>query len=254
MAVAEIHLNANDALGKMTSVSVILPEGLKGPFPVYYLLHGLSDDHTVWLRRTSIERYFDQTPIIVVMPNCDRSFYNDSPTVPEYAYETYLTKYLVDLVDSTFQTIAAPEGRAIGGLSMGGYGALKTALKHPEIYSAAVAHSGVHGIAQMSLEPHLNSNEEYALHFGVAPIGGDDDVFALLEKTTAESAPKIWIDCGSEDFLIEHNRKLRDILAKKGIDHEYSERPGAHTWDFWDDSLKLVLPWLKTQLNVNANV
>jgi len=142
MAVCELHLNQTNCLQKMVSLTAIIPEGFDGPFPVYYLLHGLSDDHTAWVRRTSIERYVQNVPMIVIMPNGDRSFYCDAFDRGFNKYESFIVRDLVDFVDTTFRTIPSRKGRAIGGLSMGGYGALKLALKYPDVYCAAVSHSG----------------------------------------------------------------------------------------------------------------
>ena len=121
MAVCEIHFNAQPALAKMTSAMVILPEKAgPGPFPVFYLLHGLSDNHTAWTRRTSIERYVEGLPLIVVMPDGGRGWYSDSVAEPAGAFETLIVRDLVGFVAWTFRTVAAREGRVIGGLSMGG--------------------------------------------------------------------------------------------------------------------------------------
>ena len=117
-------------------MTVILPDGAdaEGPYPVLYLLHGLSDDHSIWARRTSIDRYVRDLPMIVAMPDGGRSFYCDAVTGP--AYETHLMQDVVGFVDRCFNTIAAREGRVIGGLSVGGYGALKLGTKFPEIFAS----------------------------------------------------------------------------------------------------------------------
>ncbi len=107
MAVCEIHLNAQPALLKMTSITVILPDNAgPGPFPVLYLLHGLSDNHTAWTRRTSIERYVAGLPLIVVMPDGGRGWYTNSVTEPAGAYETFIVRDLVGFIDRTFRTRA----------------------------------------------------------------------------------------------------------------------------------------------------
>ncbi len=235
MAVCEIHLRKSDALQKMTSAMIILPEGKSGPFPVFYLLHGLSDDHTAWVRRTSIERYVEALPLIVVMPNGERSFYTDSKSNPTAAYETYLVSDLISFVDNTFQTLSNREGRVIGGLSMGGYGALKIALKHPDLFCAAVSHSGAAGFASRSFS---NGDDEWAREwvpvFGEHPQGGPEDVFALAKKVDRTMLPALRIDCGVDDFLIEDNRRFHQHLEDLGIPHEYEEFPGEHNWAYWD--------------------
>src|SRR5579859_3914593 len=121
------------SLNKATAADVLLPEcDSSGPFAVMYLLHGLSDDHTIWQRRTSIERYVADLPLIVVMPDGGRGFYTDAQEGA--AYETAIVRDLVDYIDRMFPTMADRSGRCVGGLSMGGYGAIKLALKYPDLF------------------------------------------------------------------------------------------------------------------------
>src|SRR5215470_15991071 len=134
MAFLDFHF-FSETLGLTCSAHVILPQattlqiGMTGgkkrnKYPTLYLLHGLSDDHTIWTRRTSIERYAANLPLMVVMPDGERGFYTDAKEGPK------------------FQTEAERAGRCIGGLSMGGYGAVKLALKHPDMFVSANSHSG----------------------------------------------------------------------------------------------------------------
>ena len=140
MAFCELKYHSK-ALGKALAADLILPQNdAPGPFAVFYLLHGLSDDHTIWQRRTSIERYVAEYPLIVVMPDSGRGFYCDAQEGD--AWETAIIRDLVGYVDKLFQTRTGREGRCIGGLSMGGYGALKLALKFPDMFCSAVSHSG----------------------------------------------------------------------------------------------------------------
>lgn len=237
MAVCEIHLSQGNALQKMTSITVILPEGKTGPFPVFYLLHGLSDDHTAWQRWTSIERYVRDLPLIVVMPNGERGWYTDAVSNPRAAFETLIVRDLIGFVDQTFQTIPTREGRVIAGLSMGGYGAMKLALKHPDMFRAAVSHSGAVEIASHAFDAASEQDRERIAVFGPNPTGGEEDVFALAGRLTPETQPALRIDCGVDDFLIEHNRRFHAHLDKLGVPHEYAEHPGAHDWRYWDSHI-----------------
>ncbi|MHC4251409.1 MAG: alpha/beta hydrolase [Planctomycetota bacterium] len=240
MAVCEIHFGNANALGKMISATVILPEGKGGPFPVLYLLHGLSDDHTTWVRRTSIERYVEGIPLIVVMPNGERSFYTDSRSNPKAAFETMIVRDLVGFVDETLNTVPERSGRATCGLSMGGYGALKLALKHPDTFCAASSHSGALMFASRPLDARGKDEEwlkEFVPVFGEDPSGGPEDVLALAEKAARNehaTLPALRIDCGTEDFLIADNRDAHARLEELGVPHEYHEFPGAHEWGYWD--------------------
>jgi putative tributyrin esterase len=221
------------ALQKATAADVILPEGdVKGPFATFYLLHGLSDDHTIWQRRTSIERYVQGLPLIVVMPDGGRGFYCDAKE--GMAWETAIVRDLVSYVDKMFHTKANRAGRCIGGLSMGGYGAVKLALKYPELFSSAVSHSGALCFAHRPLTQENAWSREWIRVVGEDPVGGPDDNFALAEKLTPEQRPAVRIDCGTADFLLEDNRACHAHLEKIGYPHEYAEFPGALDWSYWD--------------------
>ncbi len=218
MAVCEIHFKVSAALGKMTSANVIFPEGRSGPFPVFYLLHGLSDDHSAWVRRTSIERYVDGLPIIVVMPNGDRGFYVDARSRPSSAYDTYITRDLTGFIDATFRTIIGRRGRVIAGLSMGGYGALAIALRHPDMFCAAASHSGALAFcsrpvarATGTLDPF---GEEFKPIVGRNPKNGPNDLFKMSRSVSPALLPALRIDCGKKDFLIEDNRAFHRHLRK----------------------------------------
>jgi len=127
-------------LGKQVSTYVVLPDEGPGPFPVLYLLHGLSDDHTIWLRRSRIEWYVRNLPLIVVMPDGYRGFYTNNDAGPAYA--TYMAEELPEKIETWFPASRVREGRCISGLSMGGYGAFRLALGYPDKYVSATSHSG----------------------------------------------------------------------------------------------------------------
>jgi S-formylglutathione hydrolase FrmB len=237
MAFAEIHFRGG-AIHKDATMYAILPEQAEqaGPYPVFYLLHGLSDDHTIWHRRTRIEWYVRDLPVIVVMPDGGRAFYCDAVDGP--AYERHLIEDVIGWVDRFLPTIAERRGRVIGGLSMGGYGAMKLALKHPEMFCSVVAHSGCHAIVRRLIEHHmLPDHEELTPEllriYGPSP-SLDEDPFALAERIDRSRLPAIRFNCGTEDFLLDHNREFHAHLERLGIPHEYEESPGEHTWDYWD--------------------
>jgi len=250
MAVCELHLSSNNVLGKMISVNVILPDSGNGPYPVLYLLHGLSDDHTAWVRRTSIERYVENLGLMVVMPCTDRGWYTDAVSVPNAAYETAITQDIIGFVDRSFRTKTDRGGRAVAGLSMGGYGALKLGLKHPDKFCAAVSHSGAPAAACGELTGDNPWVAERRLIFGEKPGGGDNDVFALAEKADPATRPALRFDCGLSDGLIEQNRALDKHLTKLGIPHEYEEHPGDHNWAFWDLHIQDTLQFIKKPLGL----
>ena len=246
----------SEALGLSTSVTVILPQntktqiGMAGSakkqkYPVLYLLHGLSDDNTIWLRRTSIERYVADMGIAVVMPNAGRSFYTDMYN--GYKYWTYITEELPEIVSDFFPISTKREDTFVAGLSMGGFGALKIALNLPEKYAAAASLSGVSGISEHFATALPEFQKELFNVFGEPQgiKGSINDIYFQADKVSKGSVkPKLYQCCGTEDFLYEDNTNFRDFIKDKGFDYTYEEGPGQHEWGFWDNYIQKVLKWL----------
>ena len=233
------------AIKKQSSMLVLIPPG-PGPFPVLYLLHGLSDDHTIWMRRTNLERYVQGRDLIVVMPDGHRSFYVNDPRPGGLAYEDHITQDVVGFCDRVFPTIPRREARAVAGLSMGGYGAIMLALKNPGLFGTAVSHSGAlgfsHGNAANSgpdVKPLAESlGNRYDCH----------RLASLLKRSRSHALPALRFDCGVDDFLLDHNRLFHSHLVKIGVPHEYVEHPGAHSWDYWDAHIQETLPFVMRHL------
>jgi S-formylglutathione hydrolase FrmB len=228
-------------IGLSSRMMAIVPESGKGPFPVFYLLHGLSDDCTAWTRRTSLERYVSGgggVPMIVVMPETGRGWYTNAAGPGGLAWEDHILKEVVGFVDRLFPTIARREGRVVGGLSMGGYGAVKLALKYPDVFCAATSHSGV--VLTPLHKPEERPKElqalmpEFEAHFGRDWRGGENDPVALAKKCPLHLRPALRLDCGTDDFLLSQNREFHEYLQSIRYPHEYEEFPGGHTWSYWD--------------------
>src|SRR5262249_34973721 len=211
MACATLNFHS-PALLKACAMTVIVPEGSVGtpPFPVCYLLHCLSDDHTTWARHTSIERHVAGLPLIVVMPDGGRGFYCDAVVGP--AYERHLLEDVIGFVDRTFNTIPERQGRVIGGLSMGGYGAVKLALKFPQLFCSAVAHSAAFDVRRRIERPEIA--EEMRRIFGPSPGGGPDDPYALAATIDRRLLPALRIDCGLEARLLAATRAFHRHLEQ----------------------------------------
>jgi S-formylglutathione hydrolase FrmB len=269
MALANIHF-PGASIGLATAMNVILPNQQHGagPFPVFYLLHGLSDDETIWSRHTSIERYAANLPLIIVMPTTARGWYTNSKADPKRAYEDHIIKDIIPFIDRTFHTINDRKGRVIGGLSMGGYGAIKLALKYPQLFCSAVSHSGAVAPFQYFQEdPRRNADfiQEFVGIFGEDAAGGDNDPLALAEKCHKKLRPALRIDCGQGDSLIGQNRALHRQLDKLRYPHEYQELPadpayqdrgplspwtGGHDWNYWDLAVQHALVFHCKQIKI----
>ena len=250
MALCEMHF-WSPSLERQTAAMMIVPEGRPGPWPMLYLLHGLSDDHTAWTRRTSLERYVEGTGLMVVMPDGGRGFYTDAEELPRSRYESLITQDLIGFVDATFHTRAAREGRVIAGLSMGGYGAFKIALHRPDLFCAAASHSGAvqWGHQPVGKDPN-DWRREFRPILGPAPQGGLNDIYALAESADRATLPALRLDCGTDDFLIDDNRALHAHLDTLGILHEYAEHPGGHDWAYWDQHIQETLAFFAPVLGI----
>ncbi|MBP1961527.1 alpha/beta hydrolase [Paenibacillus aceris] len=252
MAFMDCHFYS-DSLGVSASMYVILPQAAQNQigmssasygkkYPTLYLLHGLSDDHTIWMRRTSIERYAAKLGIAVVMPAVNRSFYTDMAAGPKY-WE-FISEELPALARSFFPLAEERELNYVAGLSMGGYGAMKLALTHPDRFAAAASLSGAVDISHRA----LNFPDDFKLIYGdVTKIqGSGNDLFYLAEQLTLSKGPKpsLYQCCGTEDFLYEDNIRFRNHCRELGLGLTYEEEPGEHEWGYWDNKIQNVLNWL----------
>ena len=237
MAFATIHYFSS-SLRKASSFNIVFPEEPKAPRPwaAFYLLHGLSDDNTIWERRTSVERYVAGWPMVVVMPDGGRGFYTNA--LDGDAYEDDLLKDVMGLVERTFPVKAERSARAVGGLSMGGYGAIKLGLKHPERFASIHSHSGALGFLRGDLKKSKEHYPEFDRVFGKSPSGGPEDPFAILGRIDHGRIPAMRIDCGTEDFLLDQNRAFHAHLESLHVPHEYQEFPGTHEWGYWDQHIQ----------------
>jgi putative tributyrin esterase len=218
-------------------------------YPVFYLLHGLSGHYSDWLTRTNVADYAAQYRMIVVMPEGNDSWYVDGAAGLNDKYESYILKELMPDVDKRYRTIQAGYGRAIAGLSMGGYGAIKYGLKYPSVFAFAGSISGAFGVTRYTEKEMGGASwDPFLKIFG--PVGGEtrkaNDVFEITKALTAgriASLPYFYFDCGTEDAAqhFNANRELSGMFLEKKIPHEYRELPGNHSWQYWDQQVKEVL-------------
>lgn len=237
------------AMNKTYKAAVVLPNSYakgKAVYPVLYLLHGAYGHFSDWLSSTpnknTVKNLADQYNIIIVMPEGETfSFYLNSPVNKSSQFETYITEEVIQKIDKTYRTVNDKKGRVIAGLSMGGHGALYLSAKHPELFCAAGSMSGAVDMGTMlGREP---NDQVIKL---MQPVFGDQSskpdlylqnaVLGMVEKMKSNKLPLI-IDCGVDDFLIESNRELHRRLVYNKVPHDYTERPGGHTWEYWENAL-----------------
>ena len=245
----------SEALEMGTSITAVLPQetpsinpaaGPPADYPTLFLLHGLSDDHTMWLRRTSIERYVAPLGLAVVMPQAHRSYYTDE--AHGNRYWTFLSEELPSIARRFFRLSCVREDTFVAGLSMGGYGAIKWALRQPDRFAAAASLSGALALAQR-LEGNGAVGWDKPLWdkiFDSQPIvGTPDDVFWLLDKAPSfPHLPELYVSCGSEDALYGESLRFESAARERDIPLTVDFGPGAHTWDYWDGKIQDVLKWL----------
>ena len=265
-------------LGLSSSMGVILPEADQGigvdetvwdgvePLPVLYLLHGMSDNHTIWMRRTSLDRYAAGKKMAIVMPEAGRSYYANQKY--GLAYQQFIGEELPEICRRFFKISAEREKNFIAGLSMGGYGALKIALNYPERYGYAASMSGALDLkllndfrkyGQLQDEHAMNALKEadyedyrramdFKICFGSPEAfeGSENDLFAVIDRLVSSGAqlPKLHLSIGTEDYLYETNTSFRQKLDAYNIPYVYTECPGKHEWSMWDRRIQDVLDWL----------
>lgn len=232
----------SSALGKCTAFRAVIPNSPSEDIPTMYLLHGLSDDNSCWSRYSRIELYAEARGMAVIMPEGDRSFYEDMAY--GQAFYTHITKEVLQLSRKMFKLSSKREKTFICGLSMGGYGAFKLAMRNPDIFAGACSMSGVMDIARIVEEKLWDGDMK--LIFGddrfTSVRGSDADLFALAEKMKdCPNAPKLLQFCGTDDFLYKDNIRFKDHAKSLGLDHTWEEHPGNHNWDFWDLHVRTAL-------------
>lgn len=214
-------------------------------FKTIYLLHGMLDDHSSWMRWSMMEEQAEKYRFALVMPSGQNGFYINA--VHGLAYYDFINEELPLWAELNFPLLEGRENRFIAGLSMGGYGAMRHGLANPGRYAAVGAFSGALDIIGLSdilkTIPDMRNIIDYdSLFGGIENIKGtDNDLYALADKCRKENRelPKIYITCGTEDAIcIAMDREFKDALTDKGYDVTYFEMPGVHEWKVWNESIR----------------
>ena len=256
MALLQVNF-FSDALKRTVPMQVILPAdkiGPKGPVPVpengyktLYLLHGLFGNYTDWVCNTRIQQWAEAQDLVVVMPSGDNSFYVDWK-MPNSNYGKFIGEELVAVTRKMFPLSKRREDTFIGGLSMGGFGAVRNGLAYGETFGCIAALSAAVHIFEMPLDTPGRTliGEDWVLgDLKTASTTNNNPRVALAQlKEKGIPAPKVYMACGLQDRLLYANQTLRDHFLAEGVDVTYEETDGNHDWVFWDTQIRKVLEWL----------
>lgn len=225
------------AMDTTVEVVVISPEQSwnNHSCPTVYLLHGYGGYATVWLeKKTNLPEIADEKGVFIVCPDGKNSWYFDSEISQKSQFETFVANELVQFIDSNYNTLPQKEKRAVTGLSMGGHGAMFLAMRHTDVFGAAGTMSG--GVdfrpfsekweIKKSLGDYENNSEKWDANVAINQI-----------ERIKNGDLALTIDCGKDDFFMEVNQKFHEKLNAAGIDHDFTIRPGKHTWSFWINSI-----------------
>lgn len=251
------------SMKKTLKTAISFPSGYENEqsrYPVVYLLHGGSGAFSDWHQKVTengiVNQMADQHKVLIVTPGVGpASYYYDSPLLDTVRYETYMIQELIPFIDKNYRTLAQKESRAITGLSMGGHGAITLAAKHPTLFIAAGSMSGVMNIDTdlWKVGEDFRSLRKKGQIEMLGPINYQGPLFnpytavGLVDQLKNQKVSLI-IDCGVDDFLIETNRQMHSLLMEKKVAHEYIERPGAHTWNYWTEALPVQFFFLSKSL------
>jgi S-formylglutathione hydrolase FrmB len=245
------------SLGRTKKLSVLIPAKYdpRVHYPVLYLLHGYSGGYDNWGSKTKIAEYVRDIPMIVVMPDGENSWYVNSAMEPSDRFEDYIVNDLPNYIQKAYSIDTTKQG--IAGLSMGGYGALVLALRHPAKYRFAGSLSGAiafpRGMTDTTRQPEHSLLPSLKHAFGEKSGASRSayDLFLLSRQTSKESMPYIYMAMGTLDnyrsFLPAH-RALTDLLRGAGVSYEYHETPGGHSWQYWDTEIQPLLKRMREVL------
>lgn len=243
----------SSALSRTSKYRVLLPPGYSESsyrYPLLVLLHGVFGSSENWETLTHLSRYANAADLIIAMPDAGNSWYVNSAAKPQDRFEDFLLQDLLPDVESRWRILRSSHRRAIAGLSMGGYGALKYAIKYPDTFAVAASISGAFS-GPLDLEtdrPDLADDLNAAFGAAGSTTRRENDLFQLLAKANTKQLPYFYLDCGIGDEFCNVNRKLAATLRTIGARYEYHELPGEHSWEYWDRRISVALPMIDKML------
>lgn len=266
MAFIQVNL-LSKSLMRTVPVNVILPvdkltfpgmpQREEKPYKTLYLLHGIFGNYTDWVNGTRIQRFAEEHDLAVVMPSGDNAFYVDQPAMNNF-YGEFIGRELVELTRKMFPLSRKREDTFIGGLSMGGYGAMRNGLKYSDTFGCIVSLSGALHVEEMASRVENTGIFMGRRSYAEALFGDLDKLLEsdcnpkyLVRQLLAEGKPipKMYIACGDKDSLLPANQEMVAFLQGNGIEPTFEVGPGAHEWDFWDTYIHKAIQWLPTEKN-----
>jgi S-formylglutathione hydrolase FrmB len=243
------------SLGRSVPYYILLPTDFKSDqlrYPVLFLLHGLFGAFTNWIELTDIETRAHDHPLIIVMPEGADGWYTDSET---NKYESFFLSELLPHIDNTYRTLPARSSRAVAGLSMGGYGAFKFALKRPDLFRLAASFSGAFDAPQRTDE--TPGHDWETLRPSILKAFGSEesetrrhnDLWSILQSGTPASLPFFYFDCGTQDGFLQANKNLCTAFCEHGVSHEFREIEGGHDWEYWNSRVADLLQLVSSNLS-----
>ena len=235
------------SLGRTMRYRVIVPadyERTTRHYPALYLLHGLYGDFENWETRTNLVQYAEKYQYVIVMPDAGDSWYTNSATVPQDKFEDYIVKDVIDEAEKSWRIIRSPHRRGIAGLSMGGYAAVKFALRYPGMFAVAASISGAMNPTSeemVRLQPKFEPNLSNVFGPARSETRRLNDVYELAKSADASAVPYLYVDIGNQDWALPSDRELLTILGERKYRYEYHEFPGIHSWEYWDRRIPAVL-------------
>ncbi|AUI72622.1 alpha/beta hydrolase family protein [Companilactobacillus alimentarius] len=245
-----VHLKINyfsNALLKDCQMDVCLPDEnkTKDKLPIIYLLHGMSDDNTSWIRKTRVERLLKSTKVALVMPNADLSWYANTPYGMNYYDE--IAYEIPRVIHELFPQLSDKrEKNFVVGSSMGGYGAFKLALSTNKFSYAAALSGAFNPKSNLVLRSFRPEKYWYGTLNQLDDFDTSVDNLDYLAKTrsTSEPLPKFFAWCGKQDFLYQDNLNFINTMNQLNIPIEHKFTDGKHDWYYWDKYLEEILKWL----------
>jgi putative tributyrin esterase len=226
------------ALSRDMPYRVVLPVSVAPGqrLPVVYLLHGGGGGFRDWTNYSDVAR-FAESGLLLVMPEGESSYYTNAVDPPQDRYEDYIVSDLIADVESRFPAATGRSNRAIVGVSMGGFGAVKIALHHPELFAFAGGLSSAIDVPRRGFVlKRFHQSRHYSAIFG--PSGSqtrrDNDPFVLARSANTAGAPYFFLTCGEQEGLLPSNREFATLLAQRHFRHEFHTIPGGHNWEQWN--------------------